>query len=115
MFQIEQPVIAQGASISQVIPIGDVSKSDGAAFQCPAALTGTTITIKVSDRVGEAAADHVDALVTANSGAISTFTFVANKSFNIPDEVFNHRSMVFVSNSSEAAARTFALNVKPMV
>lgn len=92
--------IPAGASASNARETGGNSRG---SFQCPAALTGTTLTMQVSyDGVTWSSCP-----VEGNETAAVTFGAGAN--FSWPVKAFSFRYMRLLSNGTEAAARTFPL------
>lgn len=77
------------------------------SFQIPAAITGTTLTIHVSNDNS-----NFVALQDAAGSAIAAVPVSANESCPFPAAAFNFKYAKFVSNQTELAARTIAVLLK---
>jgi len=102
--QVETVTIANGAATSGAFRVGEFNKG---SIQVPAAITGTSYTIHVSNDGSTYAA------VRAVGGtAIGAVNWAADNMLPIPAEVFSFKWAKIVSQASEAAARSFSVMLK---
>ena len=92
------------------IPSGDTDSGtllmgqyDRGSFQCPAALTGTTIAVQISND----GTTFTQVTEVASVDEANPYTFAANKTFSLPIRASWCKYVKFVSNGTEAAARDF--------
>lgn len=98
------PVIANGATASEAIPVDDVSSG---SFSIPAAFTGTAVTFTGSDT-----ADGTFVAIYNASNAAVSITVAINRAYPLPAECFGFKFIKIVSGSSEAAERTIKVTTK---
>lgn len=108
-------VVAHYASASAVIPNGAVNSSAvpigeyvAGSFQFPAAMTGTSVNVQVSND----GANWTDADDAAVTGGTLTYTKVNNEVREIDPETFRYKFLRFVSQAAEGAERTIAVFLK---
>jgi hypothetical protein len=103
--EIRNVTIPSGATASNIIDKGGYAF---VGFQFPAAMTGASITIEVSNSTDLATFEPVvDYTAQATGTALPAINFIANSNFQLWAEAGAFRYARFVSASSEAAARVF--------
>jgi len=101
---VQQVTIASGSTTSGAFTVGEFNKG---SIQVPAAITGASYTLTVSnDGVTYAA------LRGATGSAIAAVNWAANNMLPLPAEVFSFKYAKIVSASNEGAARTFSVCLK---
>ena len=93
--------IANGATAASAY---ETKGAERGSFQLPAAMTGTTITINVSND----AATWTACPIEGNEINPITST-AASKTYSLPTKAFNFRYIQLVSGSAEAAARSILI------
>lgn len=102
-FQQTTAVIAAAGTESGIVIVADYALG---GFSLPV-FTGTGMTFLVSDD-----GTNFYALKGADGSDVTALTVASSKSYQIPDDVFNHYSFKFKSGSTEAAERTISVFLK---
>jgi hypothetical protein len=102
--QVETVTIANGAATSGAFRVGEYNKG---SIQVPAAITGASYTLTVSN-------DGVtySGLRVAAGTAVAAVSWAADNMLPLPAEVFSFKWAKIVSASNEAAARSFSVLLK---
>lgn len=93
--------ILNGNSASEWFRIGD---SERGAYQCPGTLTGTTITVEISNDAG-----GTGVAAGASTGENNPQTIAANGTYPIPRLAFNALYARLKSNATESGERVFTI------
>jgi hypothetical protein len=102
--QVETVTIAINTTTSGAFRVGEYNKG---TIQVPAAITGTSFTIHVSnDGVTYAAVRSV------GGTAVGAVNWAGDNMLLLPAEVFSFKWAKIVSQASEAAARSFSVMLK---
>lgn len=102
--QVEDVVIAINTTTSGAFRVGEYNRG---SIQVPAAITGTSYTLEVSND-----GSTWDGLKVAAGTAVSAVNWAADDVLPLPSSVFDAKWARIVSQASEAAARTFKVMLK---
>ena len=102
--QTQTVTIANAAATSSAFHVGEFNKG---SIQVPAAITGTSYTLEVSND-----GSTWDSLKTAAAAAVAAVNWAANDVLPLPAEVFSCKWARIVSQANEGAARSLTVFLK---
>lgn len=102
--QVEDVTIAINTTTSNSFRVGEYNKG---SIQLPAAITGSSYTLEVSND-----GTNWNALRVAAGTAVAAVNWAVGNVLPLPAEVFHSKWARIVSGSSEAAARVFKVCLK---